>query len=359
MTKFKSILAASLFAAVAATSASCTTEIDHDALRSGAIPLELGIVTNDELYPTAGDEIDWKMIFVPTAGDITVRTFWDQGLELFDVEIGIYDRFGIPIKTGGRDADGKTGVLKAFSPETGLHFIKISATSGRSIYSVTVEHETNYEGYQAPDTFGSFDEYLDFDGEMQNSDADQKNKSASSGAAAAPAATAPLPGGGAAPASGGALPVVGAGGVALPTAAAGGIAAPGGTGDAGATIVKTASGAPAVPKNEIKTLDNKTGSASKTDTFKPICPDVKAKDTITADVLSVSSASKGSKVKLAAGSKQGVESGSVVDIYVDGKILEGGRCRVDTINAANCTCTTNAPAKIVKTASKFVIKVPK
>ncbi len=345
MKKFKSILAASLFAAVASASFGCSTTLDDDALRSGAIQIPLETVINDELFPSAGDEIDWKMVFFPTPGDVEIHTFWDHYNEIFDVQIGLYDRFGIPIKTETRGTAGKSHTLKAFTPEAGLHFIKVSGASGRSIYSIDVRHISNYDGFEAPSTLATFDEYIDFDAEQQ---AKQDASAKKAAAAAAPAA----------PTAGAALPVAGAGGMALPTAAAGGIASPGAPASEGATIVRTPSPAATAP-SEVKTLSNNAGATSSTDTIKPICPDIKGKSTsVTADILSVSSSSSGSKVKLNAGSKDGVKEGSVVDIYVNGKILDGGRCRVDTITASNCTCTTNAPSKIVKTASKFVIKVP-
>lgn len=352
MSKLKSTLFA--VTCLASLASACTTEIDEDAYRAGAIRIEIDEVTNDELYPTAGDEIDWKMVFVPTPGNITVKTFWDHPLEIFNVEVGIYDRFGILIHKESRETGGGTGTVSAFLPESGLHFIKLAADSGRSIYSVNVEFETNYDGFTAPTTAPTFDAYLDFDAEMAAKD--KKANDNAAGAAAAPGAAAPLPG---AAGGGVALPTAAAGGVALPTAAAGGIMSAGGGFDEGPTVVRGDSGGASWSNSDIKKVDNNAGAVTNKETLKPICSDIRGKYfTLEADVLSVSSLSKGTQFKLDAGKKQGVKAGSVGEIYVDGKLLEGGRFKIDKILDSSVTCVTNAPAKLVKKASKFVIKVP-
>ena len=168
------------------TAAGCTTEFDHDGFRSGAIKIDLDTVTNDEIYPTAGDEIDWKMVFVPSPGDIIVNTFWDQALEVFKVEVGIYDRFGIPIKKQLRDTGGATGEVRTFTPEPGLHYIKVSAESGRSIYSINVKFEPNYDGFVAPTsapTFETYDEDELSDSEDTGKKGGKSGKSSGGGAA--------------------------------------------------------------------------------------------------------------------------------------------------------------------------------
>ena len=81
-----------------------------------------------------GDEIDWKMVFLPSPGDLIIFTHWDQGDEIFDVKVGIYDRFGIPIKVETKPSGVKPFTVKSFVPESGLHFIKLTATTGRSIW---------------------------------------------------------------------------------------------------------------------------------------------------------------------------------------------------------------------------------
>ena len=128
------------------TLAGCTTEIDHDAFRAGAIRMEIDEVTSDEIYPTAGDEIDWKMVFVPTPGDITVTTFWDDPGSVFNVDVGIYDRFGIPIKVERRKAAASVHEVTAFTPESGLHYVKVMAESGQSIISINIKFERSLFG---------------------------------------------------------------------------------------------------------------------------------------------------------------------------------------------------------------------
>ncbi|MCL2326019.1 MAG: hypothetical protein FWC40_05935, partial [Proteobacteria bacterium] len=201
--------------------AGCTTKLDEDAFRAGAIRLELNEVTSDELYPTAGDEIDWKMIFVPTPGDIIVNTFWDHPFEIFNVEIGVYDRFGIPIKVQRRDSGGATGELRTFVPESGLHYIKLSAESGRSIYSINVKFESNNEGFIAPTTAPSFEAYLDFDAQTGQSASGSGGAAASGGSGS---------GGGGAAGGGGSS---GGGGAASGGGAAGGGGAAAGGGGGG------------------------------------------------------------------------------------------------------------------------------
>ncbi len=358
MTRLKSIIAA---ASLAALAAGCTTNIDDDAYRAGAITLELNEVTTDELYPTAGDEIDWKMVFVPTPGDITVNVFWDHPLEIFDVEVGVYDRFGIPIKKEARESGGARSIVKTFLPESGLHFVKLSGASGRSIYSINIGFETNYDGFEAPESAPSFDAYLDFDAEVaakKEGDASNSGKNAGKGGgasaapAAAPAAALPAAAGG-----GMALPAAAAGGVALPSAAAGGMMDAGGS--EGPTVVRSGGGGASWSNADVKKLDTNAGATNSNAEIKPICSDIRGKYfTIEAEVMAVSSLSKGTQFKLDAGRKQGVKDGSVGEIYIDGEKLEGGRFKIEKILDTSSTCVTNAPSKLVKKASKFVIKVP-
>lgn len=347
MMKLKSILTGVVLVSLLG---GCTTEIDDDGLRSGALEVPIGenTVTNDELYPTAGDEIDWKMVFLPSPGDLIIFTHWDQGDEIFDVKVGIYDRFGIPIKVETKPSGVKPFTVRSFVPESGLHFIKLTATTGRSIYSINVRHEPNEDGFIAPETAPDFSEYLDFDAEMEakgNASAGDKKKADKKADAAAPAA-------------GGALPVAAAGGMALPTAAAGGMAAPSAPAAGGATIVQPAGDDGGV-SYKAKTLNNNTGKASESESFKPICGDIKGKySTINADVKVITSKGKGSQIKLNVGKKQGVVEGAVAELYVDGKILEGGRIKIESISDNSCTGVSNAPKKVAEKASKVVVKVP-
>ena len=349
--KLKSTLLAGA-ALVSMIVSGCTTEIDDDALRSGALEVPIGenTVTNDELYPTAGDEIDWKMVFLPSPGDLIVFTHWDQGNEIYDVKVGIYDRFGIPIKVETKPSGVKPFTVRTFVPESGLHFIKLSALTGRSIYSINVRHEPNDEGFVAPDTAPDFSEYLDFDAEMAakgNAPADDGKKDDKKAATAA-----------AAPAAGAALPVAAAGGAALPAAAAGGMAAPSAPAAGGATIVAEEGDGGAVAVKP-KTLNNNTGKASETENYKPICADIKGKyHTIDADVKVITKKGSGSQIKLGVGKKQGVVEGSIGEIYINGKILEGGRIKIESISDNNCTGVSNAPKTVVEKASKFIVKVP-
>lgn len=356
---FLGILAAATFAA------GCTTELDEDALRSGAIQIAIEEVTNDEIYPTAGDEIDWKMLFVPSPGNITVNTFWDDPMAVFNVEIGIYDRFGIPIEVQRRDSGGATGEVKGFTPESGLHFIKVSAESGQSIYSINVRFEENYDGFVAPTTAPTFEAYLDFEAESAaNAKASKSGGGAAGGGAAGDGAGGGGAGGGGAAAAlpggavgGVALPTAAAGGAVLPTAAAGGIAAAGG--QAGPTVVNTSSGG-GYSSSEVKRLNSKTSAVSNEKAaIKPICADIKGRHKkIEAEIMSVTGKKKGAQIKLNVGHAQGVQEGAVGEIYIDGEILEGGRFKVEKILENSCTAVTNASAKDIKKASRFVVKSP-
>ena len=64
------------------------------------------------------------------------------------------------------------------------------------------------------------------------------------------------------------------------------------------------------------------------------------------------------RTPLVVGKKDGVQDGAVGDIYVDGKILEGGRFKVDKIFESSCTAITNASPADVKKADRFVVKTP-
>ncbi|MBQ4360210.1 MAG: hypothetical protein II767_08130 [Proteobacteria bacterium] len=362
--------------------AGCTTEFDHDGFRSGAIKLDLDTVTNDEIYPTAGDDIDWKMIFVPSPGDIIVNTFWDQPLEVFKVEVGIYDRFGIPIKTQLRDTGGATGEVRAFTPEPGLHYIKVSAESGRSIYSINVTFESNYDGfvaYDAPPTL----EDDDMEEEEENSKSSGKGgkgggkssgggggggAAGGGGGAAGGGGGAAGGGGGAAGGGGGAagggggggvpLPAAAAGGAVLPAAAAGGIAAA--PTEAGPTVVNPAVATGGYKKSDVKTLSQQGDAvSSQKDALKPICPDIKGPyKKIEAEALVITPKKPGTQIKLNVGKKDGLQIGAVGEIYINGKILEGGRFKVEKLFETSCLAMTNAPAAEVKKANRFLVKSP-
>lgn len=363
------------------SAAGCTTEFDHDGFRSGAIKLDLDTVTNDEIYPSAGDEIDWKMIFVPSPGDIIVNTFWDQPLEVFKVEVGIYDRFGIPIKTQMRDTGGATGEVRAFTPEPGLHYIKVSAESGRSIYSINVKFEANYDGFIAPTSAPSFEEYDNFDeafdesqgkssGDKKGGKSGKSGGSSSGGGGGGGSSS----GGGGGSSSGGGdgggsssggdggggvtLPTAAAGGAVLPTAAAGGIAAA--TGQAGPTVVKPEAATGGYKKSDVKTLSQQSGTVSNQKAaLTPICADIKGPHKkIEAELMSVTPKKTGSQIKLNVGKKDGLQLGAVGEIYIGGKLLEGGRFKVEKIFEKNCLAVTNASASEVKQANRFVVKSP-
>ena len=322
-------------------SSGCTTNIDNDAFRAGAIEIKIDEVTSDEIYPSAGDEIDWKMVFVPTPGDIIVNTFWDDPAAVFNVSVGIYDRFGIPIKVEKRDTASGTGEVRAFTPESGLHYVKVMAESGRSIYSMNLKFETNYEGFTTLDEAPGYTAYVDFD-------AEREMNAKAKGAAGAPSGAGAV-----------VLPTAAAGGaVVLPTAAAGGIAASNGA--SGPTIVREAGSGGGYASAEPRTVNMKTSAvATEKESVKPIVADIKGRHKkIDAEILSVTSRKKGAQFKINVGKSNGVREGSVGEIYVDGQILEGGRFKVDKILDSSSIVVTNASAKDVKRASKVVVKVP-
>ena len=107
-------------------------------------------------------------------------------------------------------------------------------------------------------------------------------------------------------------------------------------------------------------MDQKTDAVStEKSALKPICADIKGKHKkLEASILSGTSLKKGAQIKLSDGKKDGVQDGAVGDIYVDGKILEGGRFKVDKIFESSCTAITNASPADVKKADRFVVKTP-
>lgn len=338
--------------AAASFLAGCSTDIDDDAFRAGAIQIEIDEVTSDEIYPTAGDEIDWKMLFVPTPGDITVNTFWDDPTGVFNVVVGVYDRFGIPIEVMRRETAADKLEVKAFTPESGLHYIKVQAESGRSIYSMNVKFETNYDGMAALEEAPAYTAYADFETEIaENKKAEKGGKGGSKvseGSAAAPAA----------PAGAVALPTAAAGGaVVLPSAAAGGIS--GGSAQSGPTVVRS-SGGGGYGSGEVKTLKQKTSAVTTTTSeVEDICPDLRGKyTTLNAEMMMVSKKGKVTQIKVNVGSAHGVTKGAIGEIYVDGKRLEGGRFKITKVFESNALGETNAPTKSVKQASKIVVKIP-
>ena len=351
------------------TLAGCTTEIDHDAFRAGAIRMEIDEVTSDEIYPTAGDEIDWMMVFVPTPGDITVTTFWDDPGSVFNVDVGIYDRFGIPIKVERRKAAASVHEVTAFTPESRLHYVKVMAESGQSIYSINIKFETNYDGFIALESSPDYTAYADFEAEVADhakATKEKKNGGGSNGSGGANGAGGGSngAGGGAGGAEGGApagavaLPTAAAGAVALPTAAAGGISST--SGNSGPTIVRESSGSSHVAPAEVRTLNQKTSSVSnEKKAIKPIVSDLKGRyTTIQAEVMSVTNKKDSTQFKISAGRAQGVREGSIGEIYVDGQLLQGGRFKITSILETGSIAVTNASAKDVKNASKIVVKIP-
>ncbi len=344
-------------ACVGASAAGCTTEIDHDAYRAGAIKMSIDEVTSDEIYPTAGDEIDWKMVFVPTPGDITVTTFWDAPGSVFNVDVGIYDRFGIPLKVERRKAAASVHEVTAFTPESGLHYVKVMAESGQSIYSINIKFETNYDGFLALEEAPDYTAYADFETEVAEhakAAKETKNKAgkaengAGSAGAAAPAA----------PAGAIALPTAAAGGaVVLPTAAAGGISSS--SGQTGPTIVRESGGGYVAPA-EVRTLNTKTAAVSdEKKAVTPIVADLKGRyKTIQADVMSVTNKKTGTQFKISVGRNQGVREGAIGEIYVGGELLQGGRFKITSILESGSIALTNADAKDVKRASKIIVKIP-
>ena len=348
------------------TLAGCTTEIDHDAFRAGAIRMEIDEVTSDEIYPTAGDEIDWTMVFVPTPGDITVTTFWDDPGSVFNVDVGIYDRFGIPIKVERRKAAASVHEVTAFTPESGLHYVKVMAESGQSIYSINIKFETNYDGFIALESSPDYTAYADFEAEVADhakAAKDKKNGGGSNGSGGANGAGGGSngAGGGSNGAGGGAGGAEGgapAGAVALPTAAAGGISST--SGNSGPTIVRESSGSSHVAPAEVRTLNQKTSSVSnEKKAIKPIVGDLKGRyTTIQAEVMSVTNKKDSTQFKISAGRAQGVREGSIGEIYVDGQLLQGGRFKITSILETGSIAVTNASAKDVKNASKIVVKIP-
>lgn len=362
----------------------CTTEIDEDAFRAGAIQVELNEVTSDELYPTAGDEIDWKMVFVPTPGDFKVVTWWDDPTGIFNVTVGVYDRFGIPINVVKRDTAAGTGEVTAFTPESGLHYVKVAAESGHSIYSINIQFETNYDGFQALEEAPSYTAYADFETEISEHAKSRKKGAsisnvyagtASGGNAGTVSYTTRVESGArgedkassdgdqgaketpSAPAGAVALPTAAAGGAVLPSAAVGGIAAS--NGQSGPTVVKESRGS-GYSASEVRTLNTKSGAVSnERSAIKPIVADLKGRyKKLEAEVLSVTSKKSGASFKINVGHKDGVREGAVGEIYVDGQILEGGRFRFDKILETSSMVTTNASGKDVKKASRIVVKIP-
>ncbi|MBQ9394442.1 MAG: hypothetical protein IJU23_02855 [Proteobacteria bacterium] len=354
MKKRNTILA--LLPICCALASGCTTEFDHDAYRSGAIEIKLKDIVSDEIYPTAGDEIDWKYVFLPAPGDIIVYAHWDDAKNIFNVHVGVYDRFGIPIKDELRSVGAEDTEFRVFVPESGLHYIKVSAESGQTIYSIRADFESNFDGFTAPSEPPQYESYLDFDAMLAEATGAGGGSSSGGGGGGGGAGG----GGGdapAAPAGAVALPTAAAGGVALPTAATGGIAA---AEEAGPTIVRTNDGGGSVSAAEVRTLNSSSGEVSNEKAaITPICDDLKGRvKKVEAQPLNITALKKGTKIKLNVGSNDGVQPSAVGDIYVNGKILEGGRFRVDQISEKYCFVTTNAPPEDVKRASKFVVKSP-
>ncbi len=353
----------------------CHSEADTDARRAGAIRIEIGLTTSDELYPNASDSVDWKMVFVPGPGTLTVGTYWDTPKEIFDVQVGVYDRFGIPIKKAERPSAAPSFEMSAYLVEPGLHYIKLSSTSGQSVYSIITRHETNYEGIKDLDERVMLSDSIDLDSAIAKKNGEGEADPAAGGGAAAggggmvltPAGGGAAAGGaaaGGAAAGGAAAGGAAAGGVVLPTAVEGGLAMPGGGGGApsgGATIVapkRSSSGG----GSSFKRSQPKNVAPARVDTdkgFKDIASDVRGKyRSVEADLLLVSGSKKGAKLKLNAGTDSGVEKGMVGEIYQGGSRIKGGRFKITSVSKRSCRAATNAPKSVVKKATKFVIKVP-
>ena len=343
------ILVAILIAFSTVAACSSNTATDSDGRRAFAKKIQVGEMVLDRLAPFEEDDAyDWKMFFLPSAGEINLEVFIDKPKELHGVEASVYDRFGILLATEkSLVIDQETGntkiLLKVFTPEAGLHYAKISATSGRSEYSVRVKLDSREEVFVPPKTPPTFDLYVGPPSGSGDSGSGNSNS------------------GGNANGSGEGMELTEnpAGGMELPTAPVGGIVSPTPT---GTTIVQTDAPSPAPsPRNgEVKTIESKgTAVTTKAEAVKPICSDLKGNYTkIEADIIIVTKKTQGTQIKLNKGKKDGVREGSVGDIYVNGKILEGGRFKVTKIFDTSLQAETNASSDDVNKASKFVIKSP-
>ena len=352
----------------------CKADIDYDAYRAGAIQIETDITTSDELYPSAGDKIDWKMLFVPTPGNLTINVYWDHPKEVFSVDLGVYDRFGVKIHSERRGSAEPHQVLTVYLVETGLHYIKLSAETGQSIYSMHTSFETNYDDItqvlQAP----TFSGYVDLDGSataMQGSGPGSIRDTSGMSTDGVPAharedsntAGGGAPGGGG-PGGPGGAPGEGGGMVLLPQNVSGGVVSGGAPPGGGVPVVVNPGGGggggysgPVVAK----TVDNQ-GAALKeapVEKVKPIVDDIRGPHKkLEAELLMVTRKRNSTEVRLSVGKRDGVRQGSVVDMYIDGSVYGDGRFRVDKVLDKSCTATTNAGADKVKSASRFVVKIP-
>ena len=78
--------------------------------------------------------------------------------------------------------------LTAFTPESGLHYVKVMAESGQSIYSINIKFETNYDGFIALESSPDYTAYADFEAEVADhakAAKDKKNGGGSNGSGGA------------------------------------------------------------------------------------------------------------------------------------------------------------------------------
>ncbi|MBO4351604.1 MAG: hypothetical protein J6A01_11760 [Proteobacteria bacterium] len=92
---------------------------------------------------------------------------------------------------------------------------------------------------------------------------------------------------------------------------------------------------------------------------KPIVDDIKGQyKSIDADLLSVTPHKKDTQIKISVGSKDGVTTDSVGELYIGDELVKNGRFKITKINDRNSIALTNAPSELVKSATKLIVKIP-
>lgn len=146
---------AALAALAIALLAGCATgpeaNSSPDGYRDEATEIPLDKWITDDFDGPAGDTSDWKTFKIEAPTDVTMTVVFED--EAVEANIGLYDRYGMPIaEDRKRKSDNSRMVLKGSVPQ-GMNFVKVAAASSRDRSNYTIQVSAEAVEYRPPRPF--------------------------------------------------------------------------------------------------------------------------------------------------------------------------------------------------------------
>jgi hypothetical protein len=111
---------------------------DHsggDETRAGALPVEVGSISEGRVSRSDGDSTDWKRFGVPHTQTITINVYWDN--PDIDATLDLRNVFGISMeKVSHSRGERQTTISEELAD--GEYFLEIRARSGSSVYTLEI-----------------------------------------------------------------------------------------------------------------------------------------------------------------------------------------------------------------------------